>query len=449
MARRAKLLSSWLAPLAVYLTALATARAQAPPPDPTRGERSDARIESRDPRQLALIVPRVLLYPVRLLLRVLSYPTRPIMVFIETHNVPQWLHDVSTTRDGLRGVRPEVSWNLSFAFAAGLDYFDHRSLGVDTSLDARLIAGGANILEAGLSLRPTPSRWRTQAQLALGYLQRDDQYFNGIGPIHDGSRYAIHAFDATAGAPTRIARPLSIKVGAEGAIKRFGNGDPRSGDPAIGAVYCVRVLGRCLDGVVDPRQVPGFDRGTQFLRGSASLLLDTRNNGFEPTAGFMLSALADYTHGLGFDRSSYFRLTGTAGLALSVWQHSHTFVLRATTSVIEPTNDVPVPFSELLVLGGPDSLRGFRVGAFRDSSLLLFSGEYRWPIWMYADAALFVDYGGTFAQNFRDFSASGLRWDLGTALRITTRSQFFIRLGIAYGFGGGGVQLIVSGGSGP
>jgi outer membrane protein assembly factor BamA len=435
--------------IAVAAALATSAWAQAPPPDPTRGERSDGRIESRDRRQQALVFPRLLLLPIRLFFKAFSYPTEAILSLIEKYRVPHWLHDATTTPDELRGVRPEIAWSLSFAFAGGIDYFDKRSLGVGTSLDARLVAGGANIVETGIALRPTPSDLRTQLNLDVGYQQRDDQYFNGIGPVHEGSRYAIRQLWGGANARERLWRPLTVGLGVQAAIKRFGNGDPRAGDPGIAQVYCVRVREHCVDGIVDPREVPGFNRGTQFVRSSVDLLLDTRDNGFEPTAGFFLQGQADYTHGLGFDHSSYFRITGSAGVAISVWQRSHVLVLRATTSVIEPTNDVPVPFSELLALGGPDSLRGFRFGAFRDSSLLWFAAEYRWPIWMYADASLFADYGGTFAQNFGDFSASRMRWDLGAALRVTSRSQFFLRLGIAYGFGGGGVQLIVSGGSGP
>ncbi len=428
----------------------ATARAQAPPPDPSRGERSDARIESRDGRQLALAAPRLLLLPLRLLLKALAYPTEPILAFIERHNVARWLYDATTTHDGLRGVRPELQWNLSFALAGGLDYFDHRTLGPGTSLGLRMVVGGANIVESGLALRPTPSSWRSQVRLSLDYKQRDDQYFNGIGPVHVGSRYAIRALVGDARVRTRLARVFSVGAAAESGLERFGNGDARAGDPPIAEVYCVRVMGRCLDDVVDPRAVPGFDTGTQYARGALDADLDLRDSPAEPRAGFFVKGRADYTHGLGSDGTSYFRLTGVAGVAVSVWRRSHTFVLSATSGVVEPTNDVPVPFSELFVLGGPDNLRGFRVGAFRDQSLLWLAGEYRWPVWMYADAALFADYGGTFARNFHDFSASGMRWDIGAGLRITTRSQFFVRLGIAWGFGdGGGVQLIVSGGSGP
>ena len=438
-------LSTTIASLAICLLA-ATGRAQAPPPDPGAGERSDGRIESADTRQWVLAVPRLLLLPIRALVKALSWAAEPVVTFIEKHDVTLWAREATMTADGSRGVRPELSWDLSFAPAPGLSYFDHRTLGVGTSLDARAVSGGVDIVEGSVAVRPTRDGRRTQLRLALEYQRRDDQYFNGIGSFHAGSRYSIDAVRGVVGLRVRVQRMFTVGLGGESAIKRFGEGNARAGDPGIAEVYCVRVLGRCVSGTVDPRQVPGFAEGTQFARGSLSFALDTRDRPFEPAAGLLVGGSADYTHGLGADASSYFRVTGQLGAAISVWRRSHTFVLRATTSVVEPTNDVPVPFSELLVLGGPDSLRGVRPGAFRDSSLLLFSGEYRWPVWMFADAALFVDYGGTFGQNFRDFDARRLYWDIGAALRVMTRSQFLFRVGLAYGFSGGGIQMFIAGG---
>src|SRR5262249_47159629 len=157
--------------------------------------------------------------------------------------------------------------------------------------------------------------WRTQLQLALNYVRRDDQYFNGIGTVHLGSRYAVDALGFQANVRIRVAQPLSIGFTGEGVIKRFGEGDARSGDPPIGDVYCVRVLGRCLIGVVDPRQVPGFNRGTQFARGAVTITLDSRDRPFASPLGLLAGAVADYTHGLGFDASSYFRISGELGVA--------------------------------------------------------------------------------------------------------------------------------------
>jgi outer membrane protein assembly factor BamA len=427
--------------------------AQGPPPDPTKGERSDGRPGSdsdwKDPRQLALDLPRLLLSPFRLIFRALSYPTRALTVVYEKYQIGDRAYEATTTHDGQRGVRPEVLWDARFIFAAGLSYFDTKSLGPDTLLKVRFLFGGPNIIETSIGLKPTPAKWRTQVSLDLGYVRRNDQYFNGIEEPNRSSRYAVDAVDLGLAVRFKLARPLTLRIGTDAALKRFGEGIMIGSDPPIGDVYCVRPLGHCLFGTVDERKVPGFDRGIQFVRGTLELALDTRDRHVAHATGFLANVAADYTHGLAFDESSYFRLTGSLSAAIGLFRHSHALVLRASAAVVEPTNRVPVPFTELFTLGGADTLRGFRNGAFRNESLLMFSAEYRWPIWMWADASLFADYGGTFERNFADLGLSGMFWDVGVGLRLLTRSRFLFRVEVAYGFGGGGWQLVMAGGSTP
>ncbi|HEX6835030.1 MAG TPA: BamA/TamA family outer membrane protein, partial [Polyangia bacterium] len=105
--------------------------------------------------------------------------------------------------------------------------------------------------------------------------------------------------------------------------------------------------------------------------------------------------------------------------------------------------DAAVPFTELATLGGPDSLRGFRAGRYRDFSTLLFSAEYRWPIWMWADAILFVDYGGAAGQRFAGLGVDSLHPDLGAGIRVRTSRHVMARAQLAYGFPDG-VQLNLS-----
>jgi len=118
-------------------------------------------------------------------------------------------------------------------------------------------------------------------------------------------------------------------------------------------------------------------------------------------------------------------------------------VLRVATELLEPFGDTPVPFTELVSLGGADSLRGFPAGRFRDHSSLMFTAEYRWAVWLAADAALFADWGGVFDRHFGAFAIDRMVPDVGVGLRIRTQSSFLVRLQLAYGFGEG-VQLVVA-----
>jgi outer membrane protein assembly factor BamA len=97
-----------------------------------------------------------------------------------------------------------------------------------------------------------------------------------------------------------------------------------------------------------------------------------------------------------------------------------------------PTNNQPVPFTELVVLGGPDDLRGVRWGLYRDYSGALFTAEYRWPVWMWMDASLFTDAGGVFGPHWQNFSVQKLVPDVGFGVRIRTATSFVMRMQVAW-----------------
>jgi outer membrane protein assembly factor BamA len=120
--------------------------------------------------------------------------------------------------------------------------------------------------------------------------------------------------------------------------------------------------------------------------------------------------------------------------------------LQAATELAWPIEEA-VPFSELPMLGGPDDLRGFRFQDFRDYSSFVATAEYRWPMWMWVDGALFVDYGGVFGQNYAGFGARRMQPDIGVGLHIVTSGEFHFRMQLAYGFGEG-INFSLSG-SGP
>jgi outer membrane protein assembly factor BamA len=190
-------------------------------------------------------------------------------------------------------------------------------------------------------------------------------------------------------------------------------------------------------------QVPGFTRGTQFARLGASIRLDSRDNWWRPSSGAVLDLGLDWSHGFSFDQSQYVRARGALVGVLDLWQRSRTLLFKVATEVLEPIGAFPVPFSEMIVLGGPDSFRGFRPGRFRNFSSLLFALEYRWPIWMWMDASLFTEYGGVFGRGYDGFSFGRMRPDVGAGVRLRSSSDFYVRVQVAYGWGDG-MQFFLS-----
>lgn len=423
------------------------AAAAEPPPDPSRGERFDGR--RSDPaaarREAALAVPRLLLVLPRLVWRALFVPVGLTTRWIERHHVFQRVLDAITSRDGLVGVRPVVNIVSGIQPIFGLSYFNLRALGPRTELRATLAGNIADAVVARWLMRPTSLWGSAQYVLDLDFTYRNDFVYSGIGfePAREGrvGRYAADVLDVH-NLVRLDAHPLVSLYGDGGfGFRRFANGKDVYGVPPIADVYCTPMFdGRCLTSHVAEAEVPGFNGGTQFLRAALGVRIDTRDSGSAPSQGVAIDLRADYTHGLGDDRSSYFRVHGVLEAALDLWQRSRVLVVRLQAGTVLPTDgSSPVPFSELYVLGLPEIHRGVRFGRYRDASLFVATAEYRWPIAQWMDAALFVDYGGVFGPHFSGFSFDKMIPAVGGAIRVRTSRQLIMRLHVAYGWGEGTV----------
>jgi hypothetical protein len=411
----------------VLIVALTTGGARAEttpaetPPDPARGQGYNGRLTPDlkfEWQNSALEVPRILLAPIRLLFRGLAVPTLYMIRFDEDHQVMAHIVAAITSPDGLLGVRPVITYISGFRAEFGLAFFDRKLLGPATNFRVEAASGGTDLVYLNLRLRPTRDQDRNHAVFSADFTRRGDFLYTGIGssePPQPGqlpaARYGGNFIDIN-GEYSFVALPwLAFGVQADFGWKRFSDGIPTGSDPDIASVYCIRILGRCTE-VVNPLLVPGFDTGTQFFRGGAYLRLDTRDDAFVPSSGFLLQFGADYSHGIAGDPSSYFRLRGEASTAINLWRHTRVIILRAVATAIAPTGDDIVPFTELAVLGGPDDLRGFRYQQFRDDSSLLFTGEYRWPVWMFMDGTVFADWGGVFSRWWGDINTSRMQPDI-------------------------------------
>jgi hypothetical protein len=427
--------------------------AVAPPPNPAAGERTDARLPRPSARDELLLVPRLVLAPLRLILRGLSYPVRWFVENDQRNHVYQHIVAAFTSDDGQIGVRPMFAYATSFYPEVGLRFYDAKLLGPATDFNVAFMTGGIYLVHASAGVRPTRIGAPVTFVADAVFDRRNDRLYTGIGNSVDhrnpSARYASDDFDVRADLRLRLAPWLVVAAGGSLGVRRYGNGADVGGDAPIADVYCVRTMRGACTGVVSDALVPGFHEGTRFVRTSLRALVDSLDDGLRPTTGWLVIAGADYTHGLGGrDQSSYFRLRGEANVAINLWQRTRVLLLRAQTTIVVPLGDAQVPFSELAVLGGPETLRGFRVGEFRDDTSLMFTAEYRWPIWMWIDGSLFADYGGVFGRWYQGFGAHQMQADLGIGVRIFGRGRFFLRAQLAYGFGGD-VRFFIAGASAP
>src|SRR5262249_42479011 len=129
---------------------------------------------------------------------------------------------------------------------------------------------------------------------------------------------------------------------------------------------------------------------------------------------------------------------------IELWRHRVIHLSMAAADELQIGAN-PIPFSELVTLGGPEDLRGYRRNRFRDHSMVVASAEYRWPVWMWMDPRLSVDSGAWFGPQLRGASFANRRPDPGIGVRVhSSANKFIVRVQVAYGGGpGGGPRLVV------
>ena len=310
----------------ILLLVACLARAAEPPPDPSRGESYDGVAHHPSATDDALAVPRILLSPLRLLMRGLAVPVHHLLDWDEVHHVHEMAFAAFSSRDGLIGVRPAFQYSISFAPVVGLRFFDQKLLGPTTDFGVTAMTGGIHIVYAEVAARPTPADRALEATVRVAYNRRNDQVFTGIGyatetnALNQPSRYAIDAVDGGGRLTWLAARGVTANLDTMVGVRRFGNGTIVGGEQPIASVYCIRSLsGLCVPGTVDPLRVPGFNQGTQFFRAAANFLFDSRDNMYRPSSGALVELGADWSHGLGWDDSDYVRLhAGAVGGARPV-----------------------------------------------------------------------------------------------------------------------------------
>lgn len=176
---------------------------------------------------------------------------------------------------------------------------------------------------------------------------------------------------------------------------------------------------------------PGLDRQSDFLRGGGYVQFDYRDNPGGPRRGG--NYVASYMHYSDRKLSEF----SFGQLDLDVQQYFPFFnerrviALRGHTILSDARNGQRVPFYLQPVLGGSETLRGFRPFRFYDDNLMHYTAEYRWESFSGLDMALFADAGKVFHDhsdwNFKDLEAS---WGFG--FRFNVRNSVFLRIDVGF-----------------
>ncbi len=101
------------------------------------------------------------------------------------------------------------------------------------------------------------------------------------------------------------------------------------------------------------------------------------------------------------------------------FRDDHTWALRYKGSWMSGPNLDEIPRNEKLLVGGPETVRGYPFGTFEGSRMLLFNAEYRFPIYGILEGAGFFDLGRSWNEGeYPRISEFGL--GIGAGVRLDT-----------------------------
>jgi hypothetical protein len=252
---------------------------------------------------------------------------------------------------------------------------------------------------------------------------RPDQVFYGLGPESaqfNQSRYTESRFDASGKFTSFVWH--RTRVEAQAGVRKVDLSPGHYGsDPSLEQEARTGVF-----------PIPfGFNRGYLAPYGRVLASFDTRQRHVHEGSGFRLQAQgeggADVEHS---PASGWIRWGGAATAFVDLNQHGRVFSVAAAASFADPVGDEPIPFTELVMLGGDNWLHGFFPGRFYDRSAAVAQLEYNWPVGPWIDGTLQGALGNVFGEHLSGFDAKLLRVSAGFGLSIVGDPPVQLLLGL-------------------
>jgi hypothetical protein len=368
---------------------------------------------------VALWVPRVVLAPFYLTTEyVLREPLGAGISAAERAHLPQKLYDFFFFGPNHKaGFAPIAFVDFGFRPSAGLYLFwdDAFTPGNDYHLHAS--TGGSDWFAVVFSNR-IRFRERGALTLRLTYLRRPDLAFFGIGPDApqaDRSRYRDARLEASVLETVPMWR--TSRVDLEVGIRRVHLGAGHFGDdPSVETSVASGDF-----------PVPyGLDRGYTAPRGHLLATLDSRRPRPAAGSGVRLELEGEVGTDLAHAGSSgWVRYGAAAGGFVDFNGRNRVLSLSVATLFADPLGREPIPFTELVELGGDRPMRGFYPGRLRDRSAAVATIHYRWPIWAWLDGSLQMSAGNVFGEHLSLFEASRTRLAAALGIESVARDGSF------------------------
>lgn len=333
--------------------------------------------------------------------------------------------------EGIAGFRVKIGGLATGqGFAIGPEYL-RRDLAdgrVQFRSSARFSFIGAQLYDMQLAM-PQLGDGLFFADLSSVYQNYPRMDYYGPGPDSSKTgrsdfRLEQTSFDGAAG--VQPLRPLKIGVRAGYLLANVGPGNDQR-------------LGQAAE-LYPPALTPGIGEQSDFVRTSAFVQLDTRDNPGGPRRGGNYTATWSYYSDRGLGRHSFRRWDLDAQQYIPFFNERRVIALRARTVLSDAGRGQTVPFYLQPVLGGSETNRGFRPYRFYDDNMMVYTAEYRWESFSGLDMALFADAGKVFPRR-GDFDLKHLETSVGFGFRFNVRNSVFLRVDVGFSHEGYQVWL--------
>jgi hypothetical protein len=376
--------------------------------------------------EVALWVPRILLFPLYLTSEfVIRRPLGAFLTEAERHNWPAALYDFfAFGPDHKAGFAPLVFADFGFNPSVGVYVFWDDAFFKGHDLSVHGATWGEDWIAGSLTER---FKFRDKKVLTLNLtgVRRPDYTFFGTGPRaleSSRSRYGEDRLDAraTLGMPIAPGVRIDAGIGVKSVAISHGHfgADPSIEQAAAAGTFALPY---------------GFGRTVVPEYNQLRLTLDSRA---KPPGGSGVRVEFEGEQGSdtkSLPESGWIRYGATAAAFYDIGDHGRVIELVAQTLFVDPLGPNPVPFTELVQVGGDGLMRGFYPGRLLDRSAAVGMFRYRWPIAIWLDGSINASVGDVFGERLRDFDAKLLRFS-GT-IGISSRNSADGSIEALVGFG--------------
>jgi hypothetical protein len=367
------------------------------------------------PGDVEIWVPRIVFSPLYLTSEyVIRRPLGALVMAAERSHVPTILYDLFTFGpDHKAGFSPIALFDFGFNPSVGIYAFWDDAFAKGNDLQLHGSTWGTDWLAGSLTDRIRLHRKDTLT-LNLTAVHRPDRAYFGEGPRSlqsNLSRYGEDSVDGGAVVDVRLWRASRVQtaLGVRSASFYQGHfgGNPSVEQQAAGGVFPLP---------------DGFERGYTAEYNRVLLALDSRRPRPFPGSGVRIELASEQGNDVRqTPGSGWLRYGATAGGFYDLSDHGRVISLTFAALFADPLGGWPVPFTELVALGGDKPMPGFWWGRLAGRSAAVATAEYRWPIAPFLDGSMQAAVGNVFGEHLDGFDANLLR--LSGALGITTVSS--------------------------